>query len=107
MELKEYSIIRRVRDVPGILTQTSKVPDFDRVFYIVKIGRNRFVEVLCVTDYVHQEQTAYMMRNCIFGITKEGDRFFYHDILSLEQEKILTNMVIETYNKEFQYKPLS
>lgn len=76
----------------------------DRVFYIVKIERNRFVEVLCVTDYVHQEQTAYMMRNCIFGITKEGDRFFYHDILSLEQEKILTNMVIETYNKEFQCK---
>lgn len=30
MESKEYSIIRRVRDVPGILTQTSKVPDFEK-----------------------------------------------------------------------------
>lgn len=140
MELKEYSIIRRFREVSDIEVQTNmgSMPiedyreivasqsgfdsydemyhqgyrignsyDKDRVFYIVKIGRNRFVEVLCVTDYVHQEQTAYMMRNCIFGITKEGDRFFYHDILSLEQEKSLTNMVIEAYNKEFQYKPLS
>ena len=135
MELKEYSIIRRFREVQ---TNMGSMPiedyreivasqsgfdgydemyhqgyrigngyDKDRVFYIVKIGRNRFVEVLCVTDYVHQEQTAYMMRNCIFGITKEGDRFFYHDILSLEQEKSLTNMVIEAYNKEFQYKPFS
>lgn len=30
MELKEYSILRRVRDVPGIPTQTLKVPDLEK-----------------------------------------------------------------------------
>ena len=30
MESKEYSIICRVRNVPDILMQTSKVPDFEK-----------------------------------------------------------------------------
>ena len=61
MESKKYSIIRRVRDVPGTSMQTVKAPDFDRVCYTVKIGINRFVDVMCVTDYVEHNQYAYVM----------------------------------------------
>lgn len=112
MELKEYSIIRRVRDVPGIPTQTSKVPDFDRVYYTVKIGSNRFVDVMCVTDYIEQNQYAYVMdTGCgcnVYGLINAGEeQYYYDDVLSESQEKFLIDMVIEIYNKEFQRKPLS
>lgn len=32
MESKEYSIIRRVREVPDIPTQTLKAPDLEKIF---------------------------------------------------------------------------
>ena len=112
MELKEYSIIRRFRKVPGIPTQASKVPDFDRVYYTVKIGSNRFVDVMCVTDYIEQNQYAYVMdtgcESTIYGLINAGEeQYYYDDALPESQEKFLIDMVIEAYNKEFQYKPLS
>ena len=112
MESKEYSIIRRVRDVPGIPSQTLEVPDFDRVYYTVKIGSNRFVDVMCVTDYIEHNQYAYVMDtgsgSTVYGLIKAGEEQYYcDDVLPESQEKFLIDMVIETYNKEFQYKPFS
>lgn len=33
----------------------------DRMYYTVKIGSNRFVDVMCVTDYIEHNQYAYVM----------------------------------------------
>lgn len=112
MESKEYSILHRVRDVPGIPTQTLEVPDFDRVYYTVKIGSNRFVDVMCVTDYIEHNQYAYVMDtgsgSTVYGLIKAGEEQYYRDdVLPESQEKFLIDMVIEAYNKEFQYKPFS
>ena len=109
MELKEYSIINRVRDVPGIPTQTLEVPDFDRMYYTVKIGSNRFVDVMCITDYIEHNQYAYVMDtgcgSIVYGLIKAGEeQYYYDDVLPESQEKFLIDMVIKAYNKEFQYE---
>lgn len=84
----------------------------DRVYYTVKIGRNRFVDVMCVTDYIEHNQYAYVMDtgygSTVYGFINAGEEQYYcDDVLPESQEKFLIDMVIEAYNKEFQYKPLS
>lgn len=84
----------------------------DRVFYIVKIERNRFVDVMCVTDYIEHNQYAYVIDtsygSTVYEFINAGEEQYYcDDVLSESQERFLIDMIIKAYNKEFQYKPFS
>lgn len=112
MKTIKAKIVKKTRNISEGTTPDSSVPAFDQMYYTFEIGENKFVDILCVTDYIEHNQYAYVMDtgsgSTVYGLIKAGEEQYYcDDVLPESQEKFLIDMVIEAYNKEFQYKPFS
>lgn len=108
MKTIKPKIIKKTRNISEGTKPDSKVPPFDQMYYTFKIGDNKFVDILCITDHIHNVQLAEVVTteddNSVYGIMDGKYRIYLEEILSSDLEDTLKNMAINAYNSEYQYK---
>lgn len=108
MKTIKPEIVKKIRNISEGNTPDSNVPAFDQMYYTFEIKDNKFVDVLCVTDHIHNIQFAEVVTtdddNSVYGITDGKYRVYLEEVLPSDLEAILKNMTINAYNSEYQYK---
>ena len=108
MKTIKPEIVKKTRNISEGTTPDSNVPAFDQMYYTFKIGDNKFVDVLCVTDHIHGNQCAETVviehDKSVYSIVDEKYRMYSKEVLSSDLKDTLKSMTINAYNSEFHYK---
>lgn len=108
MKAIKAKIVKKTRNISEGNTPDSSVPAFDQMYYTFEIGDNKFVDVLCVTDHIHNVQFSETVvieyDKSVYSIVDKKYRMYSEEVLSSDLEDALKNMTINAYNSEFQYK---
>lgn len=108
MKTIKAKIIKKTRNISEGNTPDSNVPAFDQMYYTFEIKDNKFVDILCVTDHIHNVQFAETVviehDKSVYSIVDKKYRMYSEEVLSSDLEDALKNMTINAYNSEFQYK---
>lgn len=108
MKAIKLKIIKKTRNISEDNTPDSNVPAFDQMYYTFEIKDNKFVDILCVTDHIHNAQFAETVviehDKSVYSIVDKKYRMYSEEVLSSDLEDALKNMTINAYNSEFQYK---
>lgn len=108
MKAIKAKIIKKTRNISEGTTPDSSVPAFDQMYYTFEIEDNKFVDVLCVTDHIHNVQFVETVviehDKSVYSIVDKKYRMYSEEVLSSDLEDALKNMTINAYNSEFQYK---
>lgn len=108
MKTIKAKIVKKTRNISEGTAPDSNVPAFDQMYYTFEIGENKFVDILCITDHIHNVQFAEAVvvehDKSVYSIVGEKYRMYSKEILSSDLEATLKDMTINTYNSEHQYK---
>ena len=108
MKTIKPEIVKKTRNISEGTTPDSNVPAFDQMYYTFEIGDNKFIDVLCVTDHIHNVQLAEVVTteddNFVYGIVDGKYRMYLEEVLPSDLEATLKDMTVNAYNSEFQYK---
>jgi len=108
MKTIKPKIVKKTRNISEGTTPDSNVPPFDQMYYTFEIEDNKFVDILCVTDHIHNIQLAEVVTteddNSVYGIMDGKYRVYLEEVLSSDLEDTLKNITINAYNSEYQYK---
>lgn len=108
MKTIKQKIVKKTRNISEDTTPDSNVPAFDQMYYTFEIEDNKFVDVLCITDHIHNVQLAETVvaehDKSVYSIVDGKYRMYLEETLSPDLETTLKDMTINAYNSEFQYK---
>lgn len=108
MKTIKPKIVKKTRNISEGTVPESKVSPFDQMYYTFKIGDNKFVDILCITDHIHGNQCAETVviehDKSVYSVVDEKYRMYSEEPLSSDLEITLKSMTINAYNSEFQYK---
>lgn len=108
MKAVKPEIVKKTRNISEGTTPDSSVPPFDQMYYTFKIGDNKFVDILCITDHIHGNQCAETVviehDKSVYSVVDGKYRMYSEETLSSDLETTLKSMTINAYNSEFQYK---
>lgn len=108
MKTIKPKIVKKTRNISEGTTPDLNVPAFDQMYYTFEIGDNKFIDIQCVTDHIHNVQLAEVVTteddNSVYGIVDRKYRMYLKEVLSSDLETTLKDMTINAYNSEYQYK---
>lgn len=106
MKTFKPKIVKKTRNISEDTTPDSNVPAFDQMYYTFEIEKNKFVDILCVTDYIHGNQCAETVviehDKSVYSVVDGKYRMYSEETLSSDLETTLKSMTINAYNSEFQ-----
>lgn len=108
MKAIKAKIVKKTRNISEGTIPDSSVPPFDQMYYTFEIEKNKFVDILCVTDHIHGNQCAETVvighDKSVYSVVDGKYRMYSEEPLSSDWESTLKDMTINAYNSEFQYK---
>lgn len=101
-------IVKKTRNISEGTMPDSSAPPFDQMYYTFEIEKNKFVDILCITDHIHGNQCAETVviehDKSVYNVVDGKYRMYSEETLSSDLETTLKSMTINAYNSEFRYK---